>query len=38
MIKMLFLAILSAFLYSSKGKATYYGEHWTGRLSRTISR
>lgn len=33
MIKMLFLAILSAFLYSSKGKATYYGEHWTGRLT-----
>ena len=33
MIKMLFLAIMSAFLYSSKGKATYYGEHWTGRLT-----
>ena len=29
----LILAILSAFLYTSKGKATYYGEHWTGRLT-----
>lgn len=29
----LILSILSAFLYTSKGKATYYGEHWTGRLT-----
>lgn len=29
----LFLALLSAFLYTSKGKATYYGESWTGRIT-----
>ena len=27
------MALVSLVIYSSKGKATYYGQHWTGRLT-----
>ena len=33
MINTFLIAAISIFLYTATGKATYYGQHWTGRLT-----